>query len=269
MKTLPLVSLLAGLVISGSASAIVALPTGASFDDLSLAPSSFFFPQTTTTFVSGGATFNHSYTEFFPGCCHADWVYSNMTDTTTAGYTNQHSAITGGGALGSANYGIAFVDFIGTPTTTFAGPTTVSGAYFTNTTYAALSMRDGDGFAKKFGGASGNDADWFKLTINGWNDASQTGSVDFYLADFRFADNSQDYILDTWASVDLSSLGTVNRLSFTLASSDTGDFGINTPAYFAMDNLAFAAAVPEPETWALFLGGLALVSLVAHRRNTA
>jgi hypothetical protein len=41
-------------------------------------------------------------------------------------------------------------------------PVTVTGAYFTNTTYAALSMLSGDSFAKKFGGASGDDPDWFK-----------------------------------------------------------------------------------------------------------
>jgi hypothetical protein len=34
-------------------------------------------------------------------------------------------------------------------------------------TYAALSMRDGDGFAKQFGGASGDDPDYFLLTITG------------------------------------------------------------------------------------------------------
>lgn len=264
MKSLTLATLLTGLAFSSGAAAIVETPAGANFDDLSLAPNSYFFPQQTTTFVSGGATFNHSYTEYFPGCCHTDWVYSNMTDTTTAGYTNQHSAITGGGALGSSNYGIAYM---GAPTVTFAGPATVSGAYFTNTTYAALSMRDGDSFAKKFGGATGNDADWFKLTIQGRDAANAlTGSVDFYLADFRFADNNQDYILNTWAYVDLSSLGTVNSLSFVLDSSDVGQFGMNTPAYFAMDNLN-VAAVPEPETYALFLGGLALVSLAVRRRN--
>ena len=43
----------------------------------------------------------------------------------------------------------------------------MSGAYFTNTTYTALSMLNGDGFAKQFGGASGTDADWYNITIEG------------------------------------------------------------------------------------------------------
>ena len=60
----------------------------------------------------------------------------------------------------------------------------------TNTTYAALSMRDGDSFAKKFGGPSGNDPDYFRLTITGKDSGGSTiGSVEFYLADYRFADS--------------------------------------------------------------------------------
>jgi hypothetical protein len=35
-------------------------------------------------------------------------------------------------------------------------------------------MLNGDSFAKKFGGASGNDPDFFKLTIIGKNAAEQT-----------------------------------------------------------------------------------------------
>jgi hypothetical protein len=130
-------------------------------------------------------------------------------------------------------------------------------------------MLQGDSFAKKFGGASGDDADWFKLTIFGM-DASNatTGSVDFYLADYRFADNSLDYVVSDWTYVDLSSLGSVNSLGFSLASSDTGAFGINTPAYFAMDSLA-VTAVPEPGHAALFLSGLALLGVATRRRHSA
>lgn len=259
MKTLPLAALLAGFTLSGGAAAAVS-----TFDDLSLAPESHFYPMATTTFTSGGATFNHSFTNFGDGCCQNDWIYSNRTDTTTPGYENQFSSYAGSGAAGSSNYAIAL---LGAPTVSFGGPVAVSGAYFTNTTYAALSMLEGDLFAKKFGGASGGDADWFKLTIEG-RDASNalTGSVDFYLADYRFADNSLDYIVKDWTYVDLSSLGTVSSLSFSMSSSDMGAWGMNTPAYFAMDSLA-VAAVPEPSQAAMLLGGLAIIGLAVRRRR--
>ncbi|MDP2867864.1 DUF4465 domain-containing protein [Methyloversatilis sp.] len=244
--------------------AAYAATTVATFDDLPLAPESHFFPQVTTTFTSGAATFNHTFTNFGGGCCHVDWVYSNRTDTTTGNYTNQHSAITGGGADGSGHYAIAN---FGAPTVSFASAVSVQGAYFTNTTFTGLTLLTGDFFSKKFGGASGNDPDYLKLTILG-KDAggATTGSVDFMLADYRFDDNTQDYVVTDWRWVDLTALGSVSSLQFALASSDSGEFGINTPAYFALDNLT-VTAVPEPEQAALLLAGLALVGAIARRRR--
>ena len=97
----------------------------------------------------------------------------------------------------------------------------------TNTTYTALSMRDGDSFAKKFGGGTGNDPDFFLLNIQG-RDASDaiTGIVPFYLADYRFSNNALDYIVSQWTTVDLSSLPVnTTALTFELTSSDVGPSG--------------------------------------------
>ena len=74
-----------------------------------------------------------------------------------------------------------------------------------------------------------------------------TGDVTLYLADFRFGDNSQDYIIDAWTAVNLSSLGQVKTLEFSVSSSDTGDFGINTPTYFAIDNIAIDRCPDDPD----------------------
>ncbi|MCW5623505.1 MAG: DUF4465 domain-containing protein [Burkholderiales bacterium] len=128
-------------------------------------------------------------------------------------------------------------------------------------------MLNGDFFAKAFGGASGDDPDWFALTITGHDAAGDaTGTVDFHLADYRFADNSLDYVVTDWTLVDLSALGTVSSLTFSLSSSDVGDFGMNTPAYFALDNLS-VAAVPEPSTWWMMGLGLAALGFAARRRS--
>jgi hypothetical protein len=123
----------------------------------------------------------------------------------------------------------------------------------TNTTYAALSMRDGDFVGKKFGSiynANGdldgtNGEDFLKLTIFSINSLGDTiGSVEFYLADFRFADSTLDYIVQDWVELDLSGLNavgeTIATLEFEITSSDVGSFGINTPTYFAMDDLKYA-----------------------------
>jgi hypothetical protein len=244
----------------------------ATFDDLPLAPSSHYFPETSTTFTSGNATFNHEYSADFGSW--TGWTYSNETDTTTEGYENQFSAYTGGGQGGSANYALSYVNIDYTTyqtvasVATLAAPSTVAGAYFTNTTYAALSMLNGDGFAKRFGGVTGNDADFFKLTITGLNSlGQQTGSVDFFLADYRFADNSKDYIVNQWTYVDLSSLGTVSSLTFNVASSDVGPYGLNTPAYFAIDQLTTTSAVPETGTGLMTVAGLLALGMLVRRRQ--
>jgi len=203
-------------------------------------------------FTSGAAVFTNNYNGgFWDG-----WSYSQTTDTTTPGFSNQFSAIPGSGAAGSPTYGVAFEGFgpEGIPTVEFGSERTVLSAEFANTTYAALTMRDGDQFSKKFGGASGSDPDWFLVSVLGYDTAGTfTDSVDVYLADYRFTDDSQDYILDDWTLVDLTGLGPVKRVEFVFSGSDVGDFGLNTPKYVALDNLV---AVPEPASAVLLAGGL-------------
>lgn len=112
----------------------------------------------------------------------------------------------------------------------------------TNSTYAYNSMKNGDNFAKKFGGATGNDADSFVLNIKFFVDTQYVKSKRIVLADFRFADNSKDYILDTWQRVNLPTYfpeGFVDSISFELESSDNGQFGMNTPGFFCVDGVSY------------------------------
>lgn len=240
----------------------------ADFEDISLAPNSYYFPEASTPFTSGNATFEYNYYDYGFGSYSWDgFVYSNQLDTTTAGFENQYSAY----AASVSNYGLAYYSaYNGTsPTINFDAPVTLSSASFTNTTYAALSMLEGDSFAKKFGGISGDDQDWFKLIITGHDAAGAiTGNVDFYLADYRFADNSQDYIVKDWTSVNLAALGQVSALTFSVASSDNHPiYGMNTPAYFAIDNIMTATPVPEPSQLLTLTLGLAAISLITRRRK--
>ncbi len=120
----------------------------------------------------------------------------------------------------------------------------VQGFYVTNTTYDYNSMKNGDSFAKKFGGTTGNDPDWFKLLVFGYRaGALTTDSVEFYLADYRFTNNAQDYIVQNWQWVDCTILGAVDSLTFKLKSTDVGSFGMNTPAFFSYDNFTTAVTV--------------------------
>ena len=216
----------------------------ANFDDLSLSPNSYWNGSNKTgDFTSGSAVFNNNFTDWGSGFTSWDgWAYSNKSDTTTSGYTNQYSAITGSAQSGS-NYGIAYIGWTELPSITLNNASVVQGIYVTNTTYAYLAMKNGEYPATKF-----ENQDWFKLTITGKDSSgSATGTVDFYLAE-------NGYIVNTWEYVNLSSLRTVKSLEFALSSSDNGVMGMNTPAYFAMDTV-----IPEPASIILLgLGGLLL-----------
>ena len=188
----------------------------------------------TTNFSSGDYNFSNTYDTTWgsaSGYWSSGWVYSNMTDSTTSGFTNQYSAKAGGGspyATGGTNYAI------GKPNSTIVFNNSDGFAInITNSTYAANSMRDGDAFAKKFTNA---DQDYFKLHIYGYSNGSVSDSTEFYLADFTHADSTLDYIVTDWQYVELLP-GPYDSVRFNLSSSDVGAFGMNTPAYFCIDNV--------------------------------
>ncbi len=211
------------------------------FDELTLQSESHYTPDATglTQWTSGDAQYALYFDQpggddFWEGI-----TYTNESDTTTAGYENQYSAITGAAHSGDI-YAVAYTAaFNQAAEVTFPdGAQTLEALWVTNTTYAYLSLRDGSAYSKKFGGTDGTDPDWFKLTIHGLDaNGESTGTVEFYLADYRADDAGDDYIVQDWTRVDLSPLGAVNGLRFELSSSDVGDWGMNTPAYFAFDDL--------------------------------
>ncbi len=162
------------------------------------------------------------------------------TNTTTPGFTNQYSAIAGKGAAGTSAYAVGYIfDPIIVRLIGKASGKPMIGMYVTNSTYAYLSMRDGDAFAKKFGGESGKDPDFLLLTIKKYSGgAIADDSINFYLADYRSPSASKDYIVSDWKYIDLTNLGEVDSLVIKLTSSDVGIFGMNTPAYVCIDEVS-------------------------------
>ena len=243
------------------------------FNDLSLATDSFFNggPLTNTDgWSSGGAFFSNSFTDATSFTFWSGASYSNVDDPTMPGFGNQYAASPGVDATpdGPEDSGIyAVLDPTATSFIDLPAGQTIQSASVTNTTYAALSMQTGDAFAKAFGGVTGDDPDLFTVTFIG-RDATGglgniTGEVEFVLADYRFADNTQDFIVDTWESVDLTGLGDARSITFAFSSTDTGQFGINTPTYVALDDLI---VVPEPTAGFALLGGA--LGFLGRRRST-
>lgn len=191
-----------------------------------------------TSFTSGNAVFPVYYNAGFD-FWESGIAISNKRDSLKSGSVNLYSARTGAG-YNSATYAVV-QNFTTVKLTGIAKGRTVKGFYVTNSAYAYYSMLLGDAFAKKFGGNSGNDSDYFLLTIKGYlNGLPKTDSVNFYLADYRGPNNTTDYLIGNWQWVDLTTLKNVDSLEFKLSSSDNGGFGMNTPGFFCMDNFTTA-----------------------------
>lgn len=212
-------------------------------------------------FIDAGVLFRNNFTDFGEFTSWDGFAYSRVNDTETPGFFNQYAAITGTDFSGKGTYAVAYVNEFAS--LSVQEPVTFGGFYVTNTTYAALSMQNGDDFSKKFGGLDGADPDFFRLSIQGYLLGNRVNALTFYLADFTSDKAADDYILTDWSWVDLSELGTVDELRFSLTSSDTGRFGMNTPAYFAMDNLTI---VPEPSFYAALFGASALFLVLRRKR---
>ncbi|MEM1327709.1 MAG: DUF4465 domain-containing protein [Bacteroidota bacterium] len=181
---------------------------------------------------------------FLPNAYNADfnswsgWAISTKRDTVTPGLMNQFSSVTGTG-FESDTYAVSAA--FGPTDMNLQGESVrqpIKELYITNSTYAYRSMLEGDAFAKKFGGVDGTDPDFFVLTIKAFRDGEVLqDSIDFYLADYRFDDPADDYIVTEWTRIDVSQFGAVDGLRFTLNSSDVGNYGMNTPAYFCVDQV--------------------------------
>ncbi len=203
---------------------------------------------------TGGVFFNNSYDASFGGFW-TGWSYSSIADGVTAGFGNQYAAAAGGGSNGQGGavpgqkYAIGYADgaFFNLPTGSL-----LQSLEITNTTYAAFAMLNGDQFSKKFGGQTGSDPDFFRVTLTGFSglnaQGATLGSIIVPLADYTFANNASDYVLRTWTNVNLSSIANARSVGLRFTSSDVGNFGINTPTYVAIDNLSFTA-VPEPSSF--------------------
>jgi len=209
----------------------------ATFDDVTLGAGGYWQGESgDNDMFSGGWMFYNYYMpdySFWGG-----FTASNHTDLSQSGLDAQYTAASGCGYDGSTQYGVAYAMGVQCDVHTSDNQAhTVTGCYVTNNLWAYQNMHDGDATATAFGGPTGNDPDWFLLTATGKNASGQTvGTAEFYLADYRFANNEEDYILNTWEWFDLSSLGEVNTITFSLSSSKNNSHGMVTPAYFCIEN---------------------------------
>ena len=238
--------------LGAGAQTITAQTTTLTFEGLPLSTNSFYKDTNNVPFETSTAVFQHEWvTGAFP-YWSAGFSYTTIYDSITAGFTNLYGVIARKGANNSSVFVVGQNNAIVRTKNKY---TVVNGFYYTNTTYAYKSIQNGDQFSRKFGDTTGTGSgttiaqgdypDYFKIVVFGFkNGAKKTDSVEIFLADFRSTASAQDYIVNNWRYANTSALGSVDSLQFVLRSSDYGAFGMNTPAFYAIDN--FETSVENP-----------------------
>ena len=216
----------------------------ATFEDVPLGNGGIWQPPVgENEMPSGGWIFTNSTQYGYWG----GFTASNRTDLSQTGLNAQYTAAAGCGYDGSTQYAVAYTMGVQTEVYATDGQLhTVTGCYVTNNLWTYQDILQGGYGEQPYGGLTGNEPDWFKVTATGKNASGQTvGTLDFYLADYRFANNEEDYVLDTWEWFDLSPLGNVATISFSLSSSRGSGYNMITPAYFCMDNFNGGGVAPD------------------------
>ena len=95
----------------------------------------------------------------------------------------------------------------------------------TNTSYAYWVMKNGSAFSRPF-----TESDFLALDVYGVLKGQPFLATTIYL--YR----NGEYV-ETWQNIDLTGIGDVQQIYFTMRSSDTGEWGMNTPAYFAIGSI--------------------------------
>lgn len=215
----------------------------ATFEDVNI-PSGDYWTGTyskttpTGTFTSGDYSFEYFNGDSYGYATAAQFAVSKSTNTDASfKYTgDQYSAITGKGVKDSKQYAVIYYDAYNGHCRAYtkdqAKGAAVTGSYITNESYVAKSITKGNAYESAF--ATG---DWLLLTATATKADKSTVTATKYLADFRSSETSQQTYLKDWSWFDFSSFGNdVLYIDFSITGSHTGNYGLNTPAYFCMDD---------------------------------
>lgn len=105
-------------------------------------------------------------------------------------------------------------------------PRRITSISYSPTTYVLAVEKNGNDYAR----ALNNADDYLKVVATGYVGTTQTAAVDLYLT-------RNGVQQEGWQTVSLAQLGAVTKVVFTFEGSDTGDWGLNTPTYVAIDNI--------------------------------
>ncbi|MEG2365380.1 MAG: DUF4465 domain-containing protein [Alistipes sp.] len=149
------------------------------------------------------------------------FIVSSQTDKVTEGYKNDKSVYAEGGADGTKQFAVGFYgsftpDNKGVPVMKFNPAVTVSSVAVANATYTYLYLTKTVATPEKPD---------FAVVFTGYNGTTKTGEITTLLA-------SGKNVKAGWERVDLTALGKVSSITFTVVCKDQ-----MAPSYFCIDNL--------------------------------
>ena len=118
----------------------------------------------------------------------------------------------------------------------------VKGCYVTNTAWVKYVTEQGTGMnssGKEDANLPFTIGDYYKIIATGDNGKT----VEFYLVDYR--NSAEGIVVDTWEWFDLTSLGKVKKITFTVDGSRKNDWGTTIPTYFCLDDFNGTESIPE------------------------
>ncbi len=157
------------------------------------------------------------------------WAFSNNTQTEyQSDYSHQYASPTGAysGSKFAIYYHSVSVGSLYTPDIKFNSTVAPKSLMLNNSTTTVCYVKGEDSFSQW------SNEDKTTLTITGYRGTTSTGNVEVIIAE------GSTYISD-WTKVDLTPLGEVNRIELKITSTDTGDWGMNAPAYICIDDIVY------------------------------
>lgn len=174
-----------------------------------------------TTKLTGGMTnaWGGEYGFAEGGVAVSNYIDSNISEPRT--YIDQLAVPV---SNGSKNFGVVYCG----ASISFADGSAhvINSMDIIPTTYLLSVIKNGDGYAKALKEAG----DYCKVIITGYNGENMVGNVELMIA-------LEGGFLTKWFETDLTSLGKVTKLEFSMDSNDVSAWGMKAPTYFAFDNV--------------------------------